>query len=365
MSAFDAVDLFAGPGGWDVAARELGVSVVGVEFDKWACETRRAAGLATVEADVRTLNPLDYDAPGFIASPPCQTFSAAGGGAGRRALDTVIGGVRLLLAGEPLPEYEDERTALVLEPLRWILARHRAGKPYKWIALEQVPPVLPVWEEYAHVLRELGYGVATGNLHAEEYGVPQTRKRAILVARFGCGVALPTPTHMRYRTGVPQADVALGLEPWVSMADALGGGMTSRPRPTIAFSRTSGGPDKEKVGGSAARAIIYAERDAGRWAPEFNDQSGTDFDPEWPWKRPASTVAGRDLVGNPGATANRFNGSTKSRNDGVRIGELDAATLQSFPSDHPFQGNKTQVFQQIGNAIPPKLASAVLSAVTR
>ena len=37
--------------------------------------------------------------------------------------------------------------------------------------------------------------------------------------------------------------------------------------------------------------------------------------------------------------------------------------LQGFPPDHPWQGNKTEVARQIGNAIPPPLAAAVLSAV--
>jgi site-specific DNA-cytosine methylase len=42
-----AVDLFAGPGGWDVAARELGVETVGIELDEAACATREAADLST------------------------------------------------------------------------------------------------------------------------------------------------------------------------------------------------------------------------------------------------------------------------------------------------------------------------------
>ncbi|WP_327205019.1 DNA cytosine methyltransferase [Rhodococcus aetherivorans] len=47
------VDLFAGPGGLDVAATWLGVPVVGIEWDANACATRRAAGLETQQGDVR------------------------------------------------------------------------------------------------------------------------------------------------------------------------------------------------------------------------------------------------------------------------------------------------------------------------
>ncbi len=44
----DAIDLFAGPGGWDIAAHRLGLRTVGIEWDQAASDTRRAAGLPTV-----------------------------------------------------------------------------------------------------------------------------------------------------------------------------------------------------------------------------------------------------------------------------------------------------------------------------
>lgn len=56
------IDLFAGPGGWDAGVTALGVKVTGIERDHAACETRRAAGLATVEGDVRAYGPADFPA---------------------------------------------------------------------------------------------------------------------------------------------------------------------------------------------------------------------------------------------------------------------------------------------------------------
>lgn len=349
-----AVDLFAGPGGWDLAARDLGLDVVGIEFDKWACQTRRAAGLGTIEGDVRSYGPKDFGwTEGLIASPPCQTFSAAGSGSGRKALDLVLQEVQALdLFGETTsPVFEDERTALVLEPLRWALEAIELGRPYSWLAFEQVPAVLPVWEAMAAVLRTRGYSVATGHLYAEQFGVPQTRKRAILTARLDGDATLPSPTHSRYHNRTP-GRLDPGLQKWVSMAEALGWGMTARPYPTIACSRSSGGPDKEKVGGSAARAAIYAERDAGRWK----------FCPTNP--RPNSTL--REL-GRPAPTLafGHERPNWVAEDTSIRVGLVEAATLQSFPVDHPWAGGVKAQFQQVGNAIPPLLAEAILREVTK
>ncbi len=277
------------------------------------------------------------------------------------------------------------------------------------LAWEQVPTVLPVWEACAEVLRGHGWNVVTGNVQAEQYGVPQTRKRAVLLAHRDREVSLPTPTHSKYHSRSPER-LDDGVLPWVSMAQALGWGATARPSMTV----TGGGTETggAETFGNAARRGLERERDAGRWQLRSNNcpnaavrQSGragaasdrpvdapaptvtgkgtmtghreafTDEgqeqtyvaevadDKPWTRERPATTIATRDLVPDPGANANRFNGATKSRNDGVRVTVEQAAMLQTFPADYPWQGSKTKQFQQIGNAIPPMLAAALLREV--
>jgi len=328
----EAVDLFAGPGGWDIGATRLGLRVVGIERDHAACETRRAAGLGTVEGDVRAYGPADFpDAADLIGSPPCQPFSVGGKGSGRKALDTVLNLAQMLASRQSialaLKGFDDERTGLVLEPLRWALEAKDAGRPYNTVLLEQVPTVLPVWEAFAGHLRAEGYSVATGRLSAEEYGVPQTRTRAFLVATLHSEARLPQPTHHRYRKGETQVQEAFGLQPWISMADAIGWGMTHRPALTIA-----GGPDPSCVGGSGARATLYGERDAGRW------------------------IDCRRIVDADDLPAYRG-----GRRDTIRVTPEDAARLQTFPAGHPLQGSQTKRYEQIGNAVPCLLAEHVIA----
>ncbi|MER7506244.1 DNA cytosine methyltransferase [Nonomuraea pusilla] len=319
------VDLFAGPGGLDVAAEKLGVPTVGVEWDASACETRRAAGLATVEGDVRLYGPSHFsDADVLAGGPPCQTFTVAGGGAGRRALDEVLHFVKRMVAREKqedikrdLSRLEDERTGLVLEPLRWALsAIDEEEKPYKAIILEQVPAVLPVWEAYAAALQDEGYSVDCGILRTEEYGVPQTRRRALLIARQGDEkVALPSPTHRRYRKGVPREVGEQALQPWRTMAEALG----ERPDFFVISNYGTGGDPKAR----------------GRRAS---------------WE-PSATITGkifRNRVVSPrGVELKRFSSP-------------EAGCLQTFPRNYPWSGR--DVGQQIGNAVPPRLAMHVLCA---
>ncbi|PQP51969.1 DNA cytosine methyltransferase [Mycolicibacterium austroafricanum] len=311
------IDLFAGPGGLDVGAAWLGIPATGIELDGNACATRAAAGLHTVRGDVRAYGPEDFpDATVLTGGPPCQTFTVAGSGTGRQVLKEIVRKVRALAelpAHSTDAEFTDERTGLVLEPMRWAMSALHAGSPYEAIVLEQVPAVLPIWEEFGTVLRAHGYGVAHGVLRSEEYGVPQTRRRAILIARLGqMAVTLPPQTHQGFRKGGP-AQAALGLEPWVSMSAALG----RKTKFTVVSNYGSGGD------------------------PRNRGQRRCD--------EPAATVTGKVM-----RNRLRLPGGAWSR-----LSHHEAGVLQTFPRDFPWAGG--DIGQQIGNAIPPRLAVHVLA----
>ena len=360
---WDAVDLFAGPGGWDVAAASLGLRAVGIELDEDACQTAVAAGHARVRADVTTLPLQLYEGvPGHLGSPPCPTFSMAGHGSGRHDLPLLLQAIKRLGAGEDpsdqLSACEDERTALTLEPLRWLLRLNPV-----WAAWEQVPGVLPVWEACAAVLRERGYSVATGILNAEEHGVPQSRRRAVLVANRTTEVRLPTPTHSRYAKG--RSRVQPRVLPWVGLGDALAWAGEA----TVISNYGTGGDPRARGERTRSEPAATVTSKVDRNIVQRSLASGTRANAAIRrHDEPSPTLAfGNDsasFVLIPGGTAVEEVPSLKAEGASSRLTVEEAGVLQTFPRDYPWTGNRSSRFQQVGNAVPPLLARAtILSAL--
>jgi len=336
------VNLFAGHG-VDVGARMAGLpDGVGFELDGDTCATRAIHGMPTIRADVSTwpLEPLRGRVSGLWASPPCQDWSLAGS--------------RTERAG---------RTGwLVDEPLRWA----EALEP-EWIVCEQVPPALKVWKSHVERLEELGWSTWAGILNSADYGVPQTRKRAFLLARRGRPPVPPRPTHVAPKNRDPQLSL-LDAErrPWVTMADALGwpssaevrswrgAGMVARhgtrppcmgdqPAPTLTTApgrrwkilHTNRGQRED-----GSRQVIDALANP---APTFTARSGG----QWKIER------------RPGRPSSQFS------KDPVRVTLAEALTLQSYPAGFAVAGSKTSRFRQVGNAVPPLLARRILESVVR
>lgn len=337
------LDLCAGPGGWSTALRDLGIAEVGIELDPAACKTRTAAGHTTIRADIAAfcVCRLIGRLKGLIGSPPCQGFSAAGLLKGLSDLDLIRQLLADLAAGRDTrahlaPQAADPRSLLVAEPLRYALA----AMP-DWITLEQVPAVLPLWEETARHLRAAGYHVWTGILNAADYGVPQTRRRAILIAALHHPVHRPEPTHAQDAdTGVlfgPER------EPWVTMAQALG--WHRAPMVNTRGQHTGGGFEF-----SSTRPAWTLTKSTRSWSLSAGTRARS---PIRTIDQPAATL----LFGH------HMNDVSWIDPDGNRdrLTVPEASVLQGFPPDYPWQGTRTKQFEQIGNAVPPPLARAVLT----
>ncbi|MFF2228279.1 DNA cytosine methyltransferase [Streptomyces globisporus] len=444
------VEGFHGPGGWAEGRRILGLTTraVGMEWDAAACNTAKAAGHTVIRCDVATMPtaPFQRRVKGKVDSPPCQAWSRAGKGLGLVDQPLVHQAVEDLAAGRDtraklLTACKDPRSLLAAEPMRW----HHDLRP-EWIAMEEVPDVLPLWKQYAAILRTWGYSVWVGILNAADYGVPQTRRRAILIASRVRTVGPPAPTHTQH----PGGEDLFGdnLPGWVSMADALGwnegivvntrgerrtpgGNEFSADEPSQALVKSArswvlrNGTQKNAAvreldepagtlffgarcndvswvlrngnqpnaavrssnepaptmafGNNSARVewVLKSRRDSDAWvakegprenrrvsepAPTFTGEAH-----RWGWTqtRPATTVCATDRIAPPGHRDRSPKGESQFASpDTVRITQAEAAVLQSFPADYPWQGTKTKQFEQIGNAVPPLLAAHVLSAAT-
>lgn len=317
-TGIDVVDLFSGPGGLDLSAQDEGLRVHGIEYDPDTCATRRAAGLTTTQGSVRDYGPEDFPGASVLSGgPPCQTFTVTGNGVGRALLNRLRSRARSMAAREVLPPTPlDERSLLVLEPLRWVLAAKDAGHPYEAIVLEQVDQVLPMWETYVELLRAEGYKAACGVVRAEEYGAPQTRRRAVLLAVRKGFIGLPAATHRPWRRNL--SEVERYLQPTVVMSDVL----PHRGDFTVISNYGTGGDPKKR-----------GRRHCGE---------------------PAATVTGK-------INRNRIVNPDGSEQD--RLSPAEAGILQGFPADFPWSGRNP--WQQIGNAVPVPLGRALFRSVLK
>lgn len=318
MTTPTVLDLYAGPGGWDTGLRaiapDLHAATLGVEVDPDARHTRRLAGHHTHPTrDVYALTPPDQ-LTGLIASPPCTGLSKAGTKAGRADLDDVEALLDAYTAGNPEEAREaalwtvaHPGTLHLAEPFRIILTSSPT-----WVALEQVPEALPAWDAYADRLRALGYDAVTAVVDAADYGTPQRRDRAVLLAHRDRPLALPPATH----------GPAAG-RPYATMADALDL------------------PDD---------ALVNTGRD---WK-----KGGTRDDAqELPVTRPAPAMTGKSP--SQWHIVTHDNGRRTRRH----MTMAEAGVIQGFPAAYPWHGTAATQGQQVGNAVPPPLAAALLGAL--
>jgi DNA (cytosine-5)-methyltransferase 1 len=441
---------FAGAGGMVQGIKQAGFTgrVVACEFNPAAAETARRAGHEVIEGDVRDI-PFGSLGPllGYTGGPPCQTFSAAGNGEGRKALDVFIKAARLVAQEGLTPEAAvftvagrthglDERSILVLHPLHVIVNERPT-----FVVLEQVKQVRPIWDVYKTLLEEIGYAVDVRVWSSEEYGAPQTRQRASLVALKADPLAgrltgLHAPaTHSRYYPR-DKARRDEGVPSFVTIAEALGrfgairsnygtGGdasnrgernhdepaatvtgkvgrnkwlfagagatalQTSRQQPrtedepahTVTGSRSAAWvPDGSRLLDDGETVVLGDVRASRGTVRDLDEPSPTitgsldngnyrwqpvvavPGDTSWVETRPSPTVVGSfrpDIIAAPGYR--KAGDPPRQKTPGsIQVSVEEAAMLQTFPADYPWFGSKTEQYQQIGNAVPPVVAQAVV-----
>ncbi|MHA6641067.1 DNA cytosine methyltransferase [Mesorhizobium sp. A623] len=303
------LEICAGAGGQALGLDAAGFHHTGlVEINEDAAATLRVnrPEWSVIQGDLRTLDLRAHKGIDLLAGGvPCQPYSTAGE---RRGAD-------------------DERD-LFPEALRLI----RQLKP-KAVMLENVKGVLhmPNSVNRLRILSELtnlGYDAEWRILEGPEFGLPQNRHRAILVA-FRPGIM--------HRFRWPEA---LGTKA-PTVGEALRDLMAARGWPHVdAWVERANEYAPTLIGGSQNKLGIDL-------AQEKSRQS---------WLKIGVNPNGRAKAA-PGPDAPA--GHTPM----LTLGMM--ARIQDFPDDWQFQGKDLQVFHQIANAFPPRMAQAVAASIMR
>jgi DNA (cytosine-5)-methyltransferase 1 len=325
------VELFCGCGGISSGFLDAGVNVAaGFDIDRRSIEAydynHGFRGSHGFVADLsRTSGREILEKAGvpqidiLIGGPPCQPFSIVGRRQGAA----------------------DERSGLVSDFLR--LTRELTPKA---LFFENVPNLASM-DAGTHLnvlisgLRELKYAVRVEIVPAADFGVPQIRRRLLLVAIRGVrAVAFPESTH-----GAPGA-AATGLKPYATAKDALD------DLPPAGDFGESGIHNHEPTEHTADMLARFATLGAGkREKGSFHDRLHPD--------RPSYTL--RAGTGNFSPLR-----PVHYRYDRV-ITVRESARLQGFADRFiwPDWIPRLQQYRQVGNALPPPVAAAVATSLAR
>ena len=345
--AYKAISLFAGAGGCSLGFSQYGVNILGA-YDIWQeavdtynnnfkghkahitdlgecdfSEIRQALGLKKGELDI------------IIGGPPCQGFTTLG----KRGED-------------------DPRNHLLLNYAKALDFFYP-----RWFMMENVEGRLTTANgnfviEAIDRMVKLGYTVCMKKVYMHEYGIPQRRKRVIIVGnREGKDFLFPRPqikaSGYRYKDGVHTLSEAINdlegidipainhvriIEEGIKLQriEALkeGGTMKDLPKELQhesyakrAARRVCDGTPSEKRGGapSGLKRLVYSE--------------------------PSLTITG--------SCTNEFVHPKENRMLTIR----ECARIQTFPDSFTFSGSNAQQEQQIGNAIPPLFANLMAEQI--
>jgi len=252
---------------------------------------------------------------------------------------------------------DDPRNWLVLEMAR-LVGKLRP----EVVMMENVPGLATVgriiFDDFLKTLRRLGYYPTWHVVQMADYGVPQSRRRLVLLAGRGFGVPFPASTHAR----VPNDG---GLKPWVTAREAIGGRVSPV---TFPHATRRGGPrvfDWHVVRQiqPQTRARLKAAQPGKTWLavderlrPECHRdgyQGFTNVYGRMAWDEPSPTITSGCTTPAKG----RFGHPDRRR---TTISVREAALLQTFPDGYNFATDQIDaVCDMIGNAVPPRFARLV------
>jgi len=338
-----AIDLFSGAGGLSLGLKKAGFKVLAaIEVNPKIAKTYAANHKDTelIIRDIRDvtgkeilqnigLNEIDL----IAGCPPCQGFSSL----------------------TYKYKREDPRNNLVLEMARLI----EEIKP-KMIMMENVPGLdgrgKPILDEFVKRIEDVGYKVNKSILQLANYGIPQSRRRLVLLAGLGFEISIPTPTH--------NCKGKNGLKPWLTLREVL---KKMKKPVTLAQAQKNGGPKKfnwhvtrdlsevsmARMKILTAGASRFSLPKALRPKCHVNSEEGfSNVYGRMSWNQIPPTIT----TGCTTPCKGRFGHPDEPRTISVR----EAALIQTFPMNYKFETDYMDTAcELIGNALPPKFAKNV------
>lgn len=378
---YKTIDLFSGAGGFSLGLEKAGLSLVGaVDLNLHAARTYKHnfSSHPIFAEDLQTFTPKNFSKETgcgsidvIVGGPPCQGFSSARTG------------------NHGLKFVEDKRRILYeffLDYVKWF-------QP-KIFVMENVPGIKTavggtIWKNIETAIKNTGYTMHTELLQAQYFGVPQKRRRIIIVGFRGDVKPFEVSTGNKWVKPTHFEDSQEGLKKVVKLWDAIGdlpllkAGTT---RNTYDLKRRKEFTDK--YGGQYLKDVVEIDRSdqlTGHEARPHMERDLRDFDRlrqgessqtaiqrgeemEYPYSRErfkdrytrqSQRGLSSTIVAHLSKDGLMFIHPTQNRSFTPR----EAARIQSFPDWFEFPVPRTHQFTLIGNAVPPLMGKAIGSAV--
>lgn len=347
---FNILDLFSGAGGLSYGMHKNPNfdTKVALDFNKKAGETfkKNMPGTNVIVGDI--LDPAVKEAVinaskesqvnMIIGGPPCQGFSLKGKKLGLK----------------------DPRNFLFVEYLKFV----QELRPDVFV-IENVKALLSTsagWfkDQIISMIKDMGYWVNVGVLNAEDFGVPQSRQRAIFICSKGKPVSLPEPTVTKFTTVREAIEDLAYLD---SGEGAFEQEYITQPRSNYQKIMRNG---SKKLYNHQASNHKQVAIDKLKLIPP---EKGKEYLPkEMLGKQKYNSTWGRLVWDDVSPTIDtRFDAASNGKNNhpflNRAITPREAARIQSFDDKFIFWGSKVYVREQIGNAVPPLMAKAIADQI--
>jgi len=333
------IDLFSGAGGMTLGFTD---GRFGGGFQSILAIDNNRSAIATYKANLDSKNAVLADLEAWLAKKPEIP-----------KVHVIIGGIPCQGFSRLNRKREGDIRRTLWQPFMQVVKASHALV----FVIENVPDILrsDEFKQITDCAASLRFNIVADVLNSANYGVPQTRKRAVIIgwqSNIRSPKFPPKPTHGNN---------------WLTLRDAIGDlpdpeGTNIRPVDPPLDLHFGRNPTEKSIARYQAVPPGGNRFDLIKNAPELSPPcwvnptyQGTDLFGRLWWDRPSVTIRTEFFKPEKG----RYLHPEKHR----PITHREAARLMGFPDDFRFLGSKTEIAQQLGNAVPPPLAGAIAKTI--